>query len=145
MHGVVGRELQADPVIHFTGGTDVQGLRALFRRSNRRHPQRRDWTEIHARRGHDKILVLAQVILQMKRLARIFDGLELNVVDVARQPPTGRKHFHKIFPLRLRISSKTRAHRPIAISLGRDFERRIQRSKLGEFAIEGEVHERLDR
>src|SRR5208282_5489203 len=123
---------------------DFQGLRVLLRRANRRHPQRRNRTKINACRWHYKVLVLMQVILQMKRLARIFDGIELNVIDISRQAPTRGKGFHEVLPLRLRKSAKAGAQRPIAISLSGDVEGRVERAELAELAVEGEVHEGLD-
>src|SRR5208337_3128735 len=97
------------------------------------------------RRRHYKISVLAQAILQVKRLARVLDGIELDVVDVARQAPTRGEHFHKVLPLRLRESPEAGTHRPIAVSLGGDIKRRIERAELAERAVEREAHEGLDR
>ena len=81
----------------------------------------------------------------MKRLARVFDGIELNLVHVTGQAPTGGEHFHKILPLGLRIAAKAGAQRPVAISLGSDLKRGIEGAKLGELAVEGEMHKSLDR
>src|SRR5712671_6338989 len=81
----------------------------------------------------------------MKRLARVLDGIELNLVDVTRQAPTRREGFHKVLPLCLRKAPETGAHRPIAISLGRDLKRSIECAELAELAVEREVHEGFDR
>ncbi len=145
MHRVVRRELEANPVVHFSGGTNIHRFRAPFRRPNRRYPQRRDGTEIHARRWNRKIPVLVQVILQMKRLVGVLDGIEFNVIDVARQAPIRREDFHKVLPLCPRESPKAGAHRPIAVSLGGYFKRGIECAVLAELAVEREVHEGLDR
>src|SRR5260370_16170908 len=84
-------------------------------------------------------------MLQMKGLACVLDGVELNVIDVTRQAPTRREEFHKVLPLRLRESAEADSHRPIAISLGRDLQRRVERAELAELSVEREVHEGLDR
>ena len=77
----------------------------------------------------------------MKRLARILDRIEPNIIDVARQSPARREGFYEVLPLRLRKAPEAGSQGPIPISLGRDFKRRIERTELAELAVEREVHE----
>src|ERR1700688_4212682 len=85
------------------------------------------------------------MVLEMERLACIFDGIELNCVHFAGQSPTFGEHLHIILPLRGRNLTKISPHWPVAISLRCNFDGRIERAEFAEVAVQRKVEESFDR
>src|ERR1700692_908091 len=85
------------------------------------------------------------MVLEMERLACIFDGIDLNCVDFAGQPPTFGEHLYIILPLCGRNLTKVSPHWPVAISLRSNFDGRIERAEFIEVAIQRKVQKSFDR
>ena len=92
-----------DAIFRFTRGPNIEG-RICAARAWRvgpccGHSKRRNRTETHARRRNHEIAILVQMISEMKGLAGVFDGIEMNCIHVAGHAPALREGFYVILPL----------------------------------------------
>ena len=63
-----------------------------------------------------------QVIFEVKRFRRVLEGIELHMIDIAVQTPLRGNGLGQVVPFGLGHAPVTRAHRPIPVSLGSEFE-----------------------
>src|SRR5258708_34335678 len=75
----------------------------------------------------------------MERFGRVFDGINLNLVDITGEAPSSRNDADELFPASLWHLAKSRAHGKVAITLSGVLESGVECAKFAEFAVDGKA------
>ncbi len=112
------------PVYFLDRRTHFYWLERFLRVSGRDTGQPHSWKNTKTDPGirNAKVVVLMVVIPEMKRLARVFDGIEMNVRHIAGQAPHARQIFQHILPLCLGDAPEGGPQGQIAVSLRREVD-----------------------
>jgi len=84
------------------------------------HSHGRQDAKTHSGIRNGEVIVLVVVIDKMKRLARVLDGIQMDVLDVSLQSPHAGNALQDIGPLCLGKIAECCPQRYVAIALGRD-------------------------